>query len=357
MKKTIKKFNFIAIALILSITSCSDDDTTTASKVYTVTTFAGAGTSGSVDGLGTAAKFGRPEGIAIDAIGNVYVADFNNNKIRKITSVGEVTTFAGSGVPGSADGTGTAAKFNRPRDITIDSFGNLFVTDSGNHNIRKITPAGVVTTFAGSGTQGSADGTGSAASFYGSHSITIDAANNLYVADTFNNKIRKITPAGVVTTLSGSGVFGSADGLGTVASFSTPSGIAIDAAGNLFVTDQDGHSIRKVTATGVVTTFAGNNTSGSADGTGAYARFSYPIGITIDGNGNLYVADYDNNKIRKITPGAVVTTIAGSGTDATVDGVGVEASFDYPFGIDIDATGKLYVSDKESSTIRKIIYQ
>src|SRR5947209_203745 len=207
---------------------------------YTFTTLAGQASIGSADGTGGVARFYVPSGVATDSSGNVYVADLLNSTIRKITPAGVVTTLAGlAGVTGSADGTGGAARFYRPTGVATDSSGNVYVADQYNHTIRKITPAGVVTTLAGlAGSYGSADGTGSAARFNGPNGVATDSSGNVYVADTYNNTIRKITPAGVVTTLAGLAVsVGSADGTGSAARFNDPSGVATDSSGNVRVAD------------------------------------------------------------------------------------------------------------------------
>jgi sugar lactone lactonase YvrE len=308
------------------------------------------------DGTGTDASFNDPIGITVDASGNLYVADTGNDTIRKITAEGMVTTLAGTArTSGSTDGTGTAATFYYPRGIAVDASGNLYVGDTGNGEIRKITPSSVVTTFAGT-VGGSADGTGTSASFYLPRRIAVDADSNVYVADSSNNTIRKITPAGVVTTLAGTaGKSGSADGTGTSASFNGPYGITVDASGNLYVADAFNSTIRKVTPAGVVTTLAGTaGKTGSVDGTGTSASFYVPYGITVDTSGNLYVADTFNCTIRKITPSGVVTTLAGTAWNYDyADGTGTAAHFYVPIGIAVDTGGNLYVTDS-SATIRKI---
>ena len=319
----------------------------------TVTTLAGSTAYGSVNGTGSAARFDYPMGITTDGT-NLYVADEYNNEIRKVViATGAVTTLAGSTLTGSADGTGSAARFDNPMGITTDGT-NLYVADTYNNEIRKVVIAtGVVTTLAGSTTYGSVNGTGSAASFHYPCGITTDGTN-IYVADAYNNEIRKVVIAtGVVTTLAGSTLSGSADGTGSVASFNYPMGITVDGT-NLYVSDTDNNEIRQVViATGVVTTLAGSTLSGSTNGTGSAARFDYPMGIATDGI-NLYVADEYNNEIRQvvIATGAV-TTLAGSTTYGSVNGTGSAASFHYPCGITTDGTN-LYVADEYNNEIRMI---
>jgi hypothetical protein len=313
-----------------------------------VTTFAGpaAGTttSGNADGIGTSTSFNSPRGITTDG-NNLYVTDSSNNKIRKIViSTGVVTTLAGGGSGTSTDGTGTSASFNNPRGITTDGT-NLYVADVNNNKIRKIVIAtGVVTTLAGGGSGTSTDGTGTSASFNNPQGITNDGTN-LYVSDTNNNKIRKIVIAtGAVLTLTG-----------TSASFNSPRGITTDGT-NLYVADRDNHKIRKIViATGAVTTLAGTGSQGSSDNSnGTSASFKKPLGITTDGT-NIYVADTYNHKIRKIviSTGAV-TTLAGSNNGGSTDHEsGTSAQFERPRGITTDGTN-IYVADTDNNKIRKI---
>ena len=319
----------------------------------TVTTLAGS-TLGSANGPGTTAQFNFPSGVTTDAAGNVYVADIDNHKIRKITPAGVVSTLAGSGIYGFADGIGTASQFRFPVGVATDAAGNVYVADTDNQRIRKITPAGVVSTIAGSSNAGFANGTGSAANFNQPRALVTDAAGNIYVADRLNYKIRKITPAGVVSTFAGS-TLGFADGTGTAAQFNQPYGLAIDAAGNIYVADSVNNRIRKITPTGVVSTLAGS-TLGFADGTGTAAQFNYPTGLAIDAVGNLYVGDTFNDKIRKITPAGVVSTLAGS-TQGFADGAGATARFYTLYGVATDAAGNVYVADSNNHKIRKITQQ
>jgi streptogramin lyase len=325
-----------------------------------VSTLAGtAGFSGSTDGTGAAASFNFPIGVATDSAGNVYVADAFNNTIRKITPAGVVTTLAGAAsVSGSTDGTGAAASFKFPIRVATDSAGNLYVADYGNSTIRKITPAGVVSTLAGTaGVTGSTDATGAAASFNGPSGVATDSAGNVYVAEEQNHTIRKITPAGVVTTLAGTaGVTGSIDATGAAASFNSPSGVAIDSAGNVYVGDSANYTIRKITPAGVVTTLAGMaGVRGSNDGTGAAASFSSPQGVATDSAGNVYVSDRSGPTIRKVTGAGVVSTLAGTaGVVGSTDGTGAAASFNAPRSVTTDSAGNVYVADRGNHTIRKI---
>jgi sugar lactone lactonase YvrE len=324
-----------------------------------VTTLAGiAGSSGSTDGTGAAVRFNFPFGMTADGT-NLYVVDSSNHTIRKIViSTGEVTTLAGTaGYQGSADGTGAAARFYYPYGITTDGT-NLYVADSGNNTIRKIViSTGAVTTLAGTAQSvGSSDGNGAVARFNNPFGITTDGTN-LYVADSWNHTIRKIViSTGEVTTLAGTaGYQGSTDGTGAAARFYYPYGITTDGT-NLYIADTSNCTIRKIViSTGEVTTLAGTaGLGGSTDGTGAAARFYLPYGITTDGT-NLYVADSVNQLIRKIVISTgEVTTLAGTaGASGSADGTGAAARFNYPYGITTDGTN-LYVADSGNNTIRKI---
>lgn len=320
----------------------------------TVITLAGSGAKGSADGAASAASFNRPLMLAVDYAGNVYVADQDNSVIRKIRP-GQVTTFAGSGTAAYAEGTASSASFNKPSAVAVNDAGDLYITDTNNERIRRISTAGVVTTIAGNGSKGKTDGAGTAATFNQPFGIAIDRAGNLYVSDSGNNLIRKITPFGIVTTLAGSGAVGKQDGAGAAASFNGPSGMAFDTNGNLYVADSYNQLIRKITLAGVVTTFAGSGSPGFADGTGNAASFHDPIGLTIDPDGNLYVADAQNNRIRKITPAGAVSTVAGQSNFGHTDGDLSVVTFNTPFGIAIDGGWHLYIGDTNNNVIRMII--
>lgn len=323
-----------------------------------VTTFAGSpGVAGSFDATGTNALFNGPEGLAVDAAGNVYVADSGNDTIRKITPGGAVTTFAGSpGIAGSTNGTGTNALFDAPAGVAVDLSSNVYVADYGNHVIRKITPAGVVSTLAGSpGNFGSANGTGSGALFYEPEGVAVDSLGNVYVADTANDMIREISPAGVVIPLAGSaGNYGSSNAIGTNATFSSPQSVSVDSLGNVYVADTGNNLIRKITPLGVVSTVAGSGNPGSVDGAGTNAQFWGPVGIAVDGASNVYVADYLNGTVRKITSSGIVSTLAGSASNGRTDGPDAAARFSLTQAVAVDSSSNIYVADAANNTIRKI---
>jgi sugar lactone lactonase YvrE len=326
------------------------------SDIATVSTFAGSGSQSFEDGTGTNVQFNYPYGVAVDLSDNVYIADRDNHRIRKITPSGVVTTLAGTSDYGSTDGIGTNAKFFNPTGVAVDSLGNVYVADRNNHLIRKITSSGLVTTLAGSGSAGFVDGIGTNAKFYNPRGIAVDSTGNIYVGDESNHVIRKVTATGNVTTLAGGGVQGFADNTGTSAKFNSPMGIALDSSGNVYVADTDNHRIRKIIPSGVVTTLAGNGMIGFADGTGTSSKFFYPYGVTVDSFFNVYVADLYNYRVRKITSSAVVTTLAGDGSQSFSEGTGTNAKFHQPTGIVLDSQGSLYIADHGNHRIRKIIF-
>ncbi|MBL9202008.1 MAG: hypothetical protein JNL39_15970 [Opitutaceae bacterium] len=319
-----------------------------------VTTFAGGGSSGNVDGTGIAASFTQPAGIAIDAGGNLYVSSASSHVIRRITSAAIVTTFAGTaGASGGTDAVGVLARFAAPRGTAVDRSGNIYVADTGNQTIRKISPAGSVSTLAGTAGSLVTDGTGTAAGFRGPTGIATDSAGNLYVSD-ISQTIRKISPSAVVTTLAGQvDLAGRIDATGTAARFNNPLGLAVDPAGVIFVVSAQ--FVRRITPAGEVTTFAGAPGGGAADGTGTAAQFSVARGVALDRDGNLYVTDTDNHTLRKITPAGVVTTFAGvAGQPGNTNGTGGAARFNSPRGIAIDRNNVIYVADAGSHTVRRV---
>ena len=321
-------------------------------SAYHVANYAGTGEGGATDGNREQATFNMVQGIAFDFVGNMYIADALNHKIRKINKNGDVSVFAGSGNAGSADGPVATAEFLQPDCIAVDKSGNVYVTDF-NNKIRKISTTGIVSTFAGSGLYGDTDGAASIASFKYPENMAFDAQGNLYVTDSQGYKIRKVTPSGAVSTYAGTGAAGAKDGPAKQATFVEPLGIAVDAVGNVFVSDGN-HKIRKISKKGFVSTYAGTGKYGFADGPASLAKFYLPGNLAFDANNNLFVADGGNYKVRKISPVGWVTTVAGSGTRGNNNGPGHKATFDGPTGIGISPDGVMFVGDNFNNTVRVI---
>lgn len=270
------------------------------------------GIPGSADGVGSAARFRYPGGLAFDPAGNLLVADTGNDTLRRIAPDGTVTTLAGAaGVPGSTDAVGSAARFNAPIGLAVDASGIAYIGDSGNHTLRRMAVDGTVTTYAGlAGKPGFLNGTASTAQFNQPNGVALAPDGTLYVADYGNSCIRAVSPAGGVTTLAGQpGTHGAADGSSTQATFYWPVGLAVDASGNVWVADTYNHTLRKIVTGGTVSTVAGNGgTPGNLDGTGSAARFNQPCGVTVTASGDLVVTDTGNHFLRRVTAAGVVTT-------------------------------------------------
>ena len=341
-----------------------------------VTTLAGSGRTGPLgggyaDGSALEAKFHEPAGLIVDAGSNVYVSDWRNHRLRAISLDGLVTTVAGSGASGPKggylDGPATQARLFGPEGLAVDRQGNLFVADSRNNCIRRISPDGTVTTVAGSGQPGLledlVDGPGDQARFGQPSDVAVSSDGDLYVTDFLHHCIRKITPDGMVSILAGNGLPGGEDGVGQASSFELPNRIAIDRQGNLYVTEGrardfgerlGGNRMRKITPDGTVTILAGTGQPGYRDGAAAEAQFDIPTGVAVDQAGNVYVADTGNHRIRKIGTDGMVTTLAGSGTPGYADGLAAQAQFWYPVDVAVAPDGALYVADWKNHRIRKI---
>lgn len=354
--KSFKTPQLILIMLVFAIASCSKNDATKPAAVLTVSTLAGNTTAGHENGVGKAAGFNNPSSIVIGPDGLLYVGDWANNLIRKINaSTSAVTTFTGTVAPGYNDGGIASAVFNGTANIVFDRSGNLFVADEENNRIREITAAGDVMTIAGSGLQGAADGIGTAASFNHPEGMVLDANSNLYVADN-NNTIRKINlTTKQVSTYAGTGMRGFNDGPVASAMFSSPYGLAMDANGDIYVGDIVNNRIRKITvSTGMVTTFAGTGAQGLTNGPALSATFYFPCGLAFDLKGNLFVGELKNNTVRKIATDGTVTTYAGTGQQGAADGSATTASFSQPIALTIDALGNIFVADEYNNEIREI---
>jgi len=345
-------------------------------QTYGFWTIAGlAPNQGDADGTGTNISFTRPAGVSLDLGGSVYVADTANNTLRQLTLTGgnwASSTIAGlARVTGHTDGTGSAARFNRPYGLAVDINTNIFVADSDNNTIRQLTLSGgnwTSATIAGTALiSGSQDGSGAAIQFKTPYGIAVDTNDNVYVADTGNHTIRLLTYSGGTwssTTIAGSaGTPGSTDGTGSGALFKSPYGIAVDKQGNLYVADTGNNTIRMLTQSGgswTSSTLAGTpGVTGTNDGSNAAIKFNTPAGIAVDSSGNLYIGDYANDTIRKlIHSGAnwVSSTIGGiGGISGSTDGVGSAARFDNPWGVALDTAANVYVADLANSTIRSTI--
>jgi sugar lactone lactonase YvrE len=327
-----------------------------------VSTLAGS-SPGDAEGIGTAAKFNQPYSLASDAGGNIFVADTKNHRIRRIAPDGTVSTFVGTGTPGFADGPGATAQFNEPTGLVFNGAGTLFVSDSQNHRIRAITPAGEVRTYSGTGEAGFTDGVAIAARFSTPWGIAIDAEGVLYVADRNNHRIRKVAVNGGASTLAGTGVPGTTNGAGNIAQFDQPLGIALDAAGSVYVTETTSHAIRKLTPDGTTSIFAGSPTTPDfVNGAAAAARFFNPVGLAVDGGGSIFVADKGNHSIRKLASmvggggvvSVTVTTFAGLGVPGAFDGLKNVARFDSPISVLAMPDRGAVVGELTQSTIRKI---
>lgn len=321
---------------------------------YVTTTLAGNGIAGYVDAMGTSAKMSGPIWALPDNKGNLYIADYQGHRIRKITADGMVGTFAGDGTAGVVNGPALNARFNQPTGLAMDPQGNLYVADFSGQCIRKITPEGIVSTFVGSTQAGFLDGSGTSAQFYGPETVTADSLGNLYVGDRYNHRVRKITSGGVVSTLAGNGTVGYLDAQGVNARLSSPIGTAIDSKGNIYVAELGNNRIRKIDSSGNVTTIAGSGSAGYVDGTGTQAAFKIPTAIAIDPYDNLYVVESGNALIRRISPEKVVTTIAGNGIQGFSDGTGTAATLNTPFGISIDAHGCLYIGEENGHRVKRL---
>ncbi|MFH1352591.1 MAG: LamG-like jellyroll fold domain-containing protein [bacterium] len=333
---------------------------------YIITTVAGTGSSGySGDGgSATSAQLNLPCGVTADDSGNVYIADRNNHRVRKVNTSGTITTIAGNGSAGySGDGgTATSAQLYFPFGVAVDSSGNVYIADYGNNRIRKINTSGIITTIAGNGSGGYSgdDGSATSAQLYYPAGVAVDGSGNIYIADYYNHRIRKVDLSGYITTIAGNGSAGySGDGgTATSAQLYYPAGVAVDGAGNIYIADYNNKCIRKINTSGIINTIAGTGTGGYSgdDGTATSAQLNDPRGVVTDSSGNVYIADSSNNRIRVISTSGIITTIAGTGTSGYSgdDGAATSAQLNWPTGIAITSSGNIYIADATNNRIRKL---
>ena len=331
-----------------------------------ITTFAGTGGVGSSGdgGKATSAQLSYPFGVSVSNSGIVYIADYDNNKIRMVTSTGTITTLAGTGVGGKIGdgGAATSAQLNRPFGVSVDISGNVYIADTYNHKIRMVTSKGIINTIAGTEAEESS-GDGSAANTTKLNfptGVSTSISGNVYIADLYDNKIRMVSKTGIITTIAGTGTEGSSGdgGAATSAQLYGPFGVTVDISGNVYIADHDNHKIRMVSSTGIITTIAGTGNCGrSGDGGAAISAQLYrPFGVSVDISGNVYIADTDNEKIRMVTSTGIITTIAGTGTYGSSGDGGAETSAQlfFPYGISVGISGIVYIADTYNHKIRMV---
>ncbi|MFI6038124.1 RICIN domain-containing protein [Streptomyces sp. NPDC051315] len=310
------------------------------------------------------AQLNRPYGVVVDSNGTLYVSDNNNHRVRKITTDGRISTVAGTGVAGFSgdDGAAVSAQLNDPREVAVDRAGNLYIADAENHRVRKVTADGKISTVAGTGTAGFSgdDGLATAAELNYPYGLVVDSNGTLYVSDNNNHRVRKITTDGKINTVAGTGAAGFEGDGGPAASaqLNSPYGVSVDGAGDLYIADADNHRVRKVTADGKISTVAGTGAEGfdGDDGPAASAQLNFPLAVVVDNAGTLYVSDHNNHRVRRITTDGKISTVAGTGTEGFDgdDGPAASAQLNYPFGLAVDCVDALYIADYVNNRVRKV---
>jgi sugar lactone lactonase YvrE len=333
-----------------------------------IITVAGNGTLGysGDSGAATSAELYDPSGVAVDSLGNIYIADMYNHRIRKVSTSGIITTVAGNGTYGYSGngGAATSAELYDPSSVAVDSSGNIFIADSNNHSIRKVSTSGIITTVAGNGTYGYSGDSGAATSaeLYDPSGVAVDSSGNIYIADVSNQRVRKVDTSGIITTVAGNGAYGySGDSsAATSAELFYPRGVAVDSSGNIYIADLNNHRIRKVSTSGIITTVAGNGTYGYSGDSGAAtsAELYNPSGVAVDSSGNIYIADVSNQRVRKVDTSGIITTVAGNGTYGYSgdSGAATSAELNGPYGVAVDSSGNIFIADLNNNRIRKVFH-
>ena len=351
-------FLFLPIVITLSQLSAS-------ASQGDMHTFAGLGRGYAGDGgVATAALLNSPGAAAVDASGNLYISDRANQRIRKVDAAGNISTVAGTGRPGySGDGSAAvAARIKNPSGIAVDGSGDVLFADMGNNRIRMINPAGIITTVAGTGKPGySGDGSAAAlASINHAEGVAIDAKGNIYISDTGNNRVRIISPAGIITTIAGTGRpgYGGDGGPATSARLNRPAGVAVDSSGRIYIADCYNQRVRVIDTSGTITTLAGTGKAGYAgdEGPATSARLNFPSGVAVDASGNVYISDWHNQRVRMVDASGTINTLAGTGK-AGFSGDGSAAGsamLNYPFGVAVDASGDVFVADSKNNRVRMV---
>jgi hypothetical protein len=332
-----------------------------AQTTWTASTLAGNGTYGYVDAQGESARFYNPSAIALLPEGELLVMDRYNHRIRKIDQTGTVSTFWGQGERGNKDGNNGEGRLNQPIALIVKPDSQILIADAQNHSLRQLSREGILTTLAGNGNESGRDpdnqavikdGPALKADFNWPADLAADAAGNVYIADRFNHAIRRLSPDGQVSTLAGNGSAGYEEGLGKKASFNEPMGIVLGPDQALYVSDSQNNVIRRVSLEGAVTTYAGSGQAGSRDDSSDRAEFRTPAGLDFDKAGNLYVADRLNHRIRMISKDRQVYSLGGNGKATLINGKGTDSAFSYPFDVAVGAQGQLYVADYSNHAVR-----
>ena len=360
-KKGLKSFAVVVSFMVLVVTGVFAGTVSATTTSGMLSIVAGSGTYGPpTAGSATISDLAFPYGVAIDSSGNLYIADYGNNVVEKVTSAGQLSVIAGNGTQGVvAEGTATATELDSPEGVAVDSSGNVYIADSGNNVIEKVTPTGQLSIFAGTGTCGAlpAAGTATNADLCNPSGVAVDSSGNVYIADSGNNVIEKVTPMGQLSIIAGTGTAGAPSaGLATSSNLFLPFGVAVDSSDDVYIADEYNQLVEKVTSAGQLSIIAGTGTPGApSTGLATSSDLYFPAGVAVDSAGNVYIADYANNLVEKVTPDGQLSIFAGTGTaGAPSAGLATSSDLDNPVGVAIDSSGSLYIGDSVNNVIEKV---